>query len=137
MLLLVQRFPPSFTEHSAELQRVLGMAHWNAWNAEAAHRHLAQSERLFADGGHAEEAPLTRAHRAIVLIGQGHLCEASTLLTSLVGLAPAVGNAIFDATEADFEARVVQRGEGGRGRGVGGAEGGRRAQALARSLPRG
>jgi len=83
LLSLCEQFEPGFAEHSAEWQRVAGLAKWSIWEAQAAEHHLLRAETLYGARGDAGAALSARAHRSIVLIGLGRLAEAGELLDSL------------------------------------------------------
>lgn len=83
LLELTKRFDPAFADASPELHRVKALALWVLWEVRQAEWHLGRAEALFE--ARADEAGLrtTRAHRSILLIAQGRLQEAQTLLRDL------------------------------------------------------
>ncbi len=86
---LCQQLPPDMAASSAELHRIQGMVAWSVWENRAAEHHLALADKLFAARGDELNACRARAHRSIVLVGIGRLAEASELLATLAGSAPA------------------------------------------------
>lgn len=83
LLDLTRRFDPAFAESSPELHRVKALSQWVLWEAQQAEWHLSRAEALFEARGDEAGLRTTRAHRSILLVAQGRLQEAQTLLLDL------------------------------------------------------
>lgn len=83
LLDLTRRFDPAFAESSPELHRVKALSQWVLWEAQQAEWHLSRAEALFEARGDEAGLRTTRAHRSILLVAQGRLHEAQTLLLDL------------------------------------------------------
>lgn len=125
LLDLAARFEPGFADASPELHRVKALALWTMWEAERAEFHLGRAEALFEARGDTPGLRVARAHRAILLIAQGRLAEAATLVGDIDPFADEAGSELrrivllarcwhalescrFDAVAPLFEAQLAE-----------------------------
>lgn len=80
---LTRRFDPAFADASPELHRVKALSLWVLWEARQAQWHLSRAEGLYESRGDEAGLRASRAHRSILLIAQGRLRDAETLLRDL------------------------------------------------------
>lgn len=83
LLDLAARFDADFAEVSPELHRVKAVALWTMWEAERAEYHLGRAELLFQARGDVAALRVARAHLAILLVAQGRLTQAASILQAL------------------------------------------------------